>query len=194
MVGAIVLNGEKFNGAINADIIVACDGGYNKCDGVCDIVVGDMDSVVGDIAKPSIVLNPDKDLTDGEFAVSYLVEKNVSEVHLYGLDGGRLDHILANIGLMSQLVKAGVKAVCYCNGFTGYMVNDSLDIDVCVGSTISLSPFTDNVHIMLLRGVKWQLDDITLLKESSLTMSNVATSNRLRLDVASGEVLVIVNR
>ena len=194
MIGAIVLNGERFDGVIKADIIVACDGGYNKCDGVCDIVVGDMDSISGDINKPSIVLNPDKDLTDGEYAVSYLIDKGVGEVHLYGLDGGRLDHILANIGLMSQLVKAGVKAVCYCNGFTGYMVSDSLDIDVIKGSTISLSPFTDKVHIMLLRGVKWQLDNVTLCKESSLTMSNVAVADKFRLKVASGEVLVIVNR
>lgn len=193
MIGAIILNGEHYIGEIKADIVVAADGGYNNCDGVCDIVVGDMDSVTGVISKPSIVLNPDKDLTDGEYAVHYLIEKGVNEVHLYGLDGGRLDHILANIGLMSQLAKAGVKAICYCNSFTGYMVTKSLDINVKVGSIISLSPFTDKVHIMLLRGVKWQLNNILLSKESSLTMSNVSVTDRVSLKVAFGEVLVIVN-
>ncbi len=193
MIGAIVLNGERYKGDINADIIVATDGGYNKCDGVCDIVVGDMDSITGTIDKPSIVLNADKDLTDGEFAVGYLIEKGVHQVNIYGLDGGRLDHILANIGLMSQLIKAGVKAVCYCNGFTGYMVDSKLDIQVNQGDIISLSLFTDIAHIILLRGVKWQLEDVLLRKESSLTMSNVAMSDRLYLEVSSGEVLVIVN-
>jgi len=193
MIGAIVLNGEKYEGEIDADYIIATDGGYDKCGGKCDLIVGDMDSVTSEITVASIVLNPEKDLTDGEYAVQCLIDKGVTEVRVYGLDGGRLDHILANIGLLSQLTSAGVKATSYCNGFTGYMVDSVLDIEVAEGAIISLSPFTDEVHIISLRGVQWILADAIISRASSLTMSNIATENRLVMKVERGQVFVIVN-
>lgn len=194
MIGAIVLNGEKYNGEIIGDYIIATDGGYDKCKS-CDLVVGDMDSVADKIDNvPSIVLNPDKDLTDGEYAVNLMIEKGVKIVNIYGLNGGRLDHILANIGLMSRLVKAGVKAVCHCNDFTGYMINADLILDNIADKTISLVPFTDEVHIIYLKGVKWPIEDVTIYKSSSLTISNLAVTDKVLLAVDDGEVFVIVNK
>lgn len=192
MVGAIVLNGEVFDGEIIGDYVISTDGGYNKCS-YSDLVVGDMDSVLGDITVPKAVFDKDKDLTDGEIAVDVMIEKGVDKVNLYGLNGGRLDHILCNINLMAKLVRNRIKCVCHCNDFTGYFVNNEAHIKVPIGSTISLSQYSDNLHIISYTGVKWELNDFILDKTSSRCMSNMAISNDIYLCV-KGEVLVIVNK
>lgn len=193
MVGAIVLNGEKYLGDIVGDYIIATDGGYDKCEGKCDILVGDMDSIKSKVTENCEVLNRDKDFTDGEYAVRLMIEKGVRAVNIYGLNGGRLDHILFNISLMAQLDNAGIEATCYCNDFVGYMVSGEKNIHIRPGQTISLVPFSDVVHIMYLYGVKWQLEDKDIFKHLSLTISNEAVDDIVRLKVGSGQTLVIVN-
>lgn len=193
MVGAIVLNGEKYLGNIIGDYVIATDGGYDKCEGRCDILVGDMDSVRSKVTGECTVLKRDKDFTDGEYAVRLMIEKGVDSVNIYGLNGGRLDHILFNIALMAQLDKAGIQATCYCNDFVGYMVGGEKNINICPGQTISLVPFSDVVHIMYLYGVKWILEDRDIYKHLSLTISNEAVEDIVRLKVSSGQTLVIVN-
>lgn len=195
MVGVIVLNGERYKGNIEGDFIIATDGGYDKISTHCDLVVGDMDSITRKIDNiPYIKLDRDKDLTDGEFAVNLLVEKGVDTIIFYGINGGRLDHILANIGLMSRALKKGIRVICECNDFTGYMINDSLDIPIQKNLTLSLAPFTDSVHIISMIGVKWELENTTIYKDSSLTISNLTTSDRFSLKIDRGEVFVIINK
>lgn len=192
MTGAIVLNGEKYNGEIVGDYIISTDGGYNKCN-KCDLVVGDMDSVVGDISVEKIEFNKDKDLTDGEIAVNIMIEKGVSKVNIYGLNGGRLDHILGNIGLMAQLVRKGIECICYCNDFTGYFINSPARIKVAKNSIVSLAQYSDKLHIISYTGVKWELNNFDSDKASSRCLSNVSTADEIFLNV-EGEVLVIINK
>lgn len=191
---AVVLNGERYLGSIVADTIVGVDGGYDK---VCnaDIFVGDRDSVKSEIlAKKQILLNVDKDTTDGEYAVNYLLANGYKKIDFYGLIGGRIDHILANLGIMALCVQNGVQARAICNDCDIYMTNSDLQIDVPKNCTISLSPFSDKVHIISLEGVKWSIFDQTIFKTSSRTVSNLSTSNKIQLCVDFGIVMVIVNK
>lgn len=194
MTGALVLNGEKYNGKIIGDIIVCCDGGYDKCDVKCDLLVGDMDSITAKTDVECIRLNPIKDETDGEYGLEKLIEMGVDTVNFYGLNGGRLDHILANIGLMGRAVKRGIKAIAYCNDFTAYMINSPVELDVEIGSTISIAPFSNNVHIMSLEGFYWLLHDVIVEKTSSVCVSNKAVCNKVSINLDEGEALVIVNK
>lgn len=191
---AIVLNGEKYRGEIAADVVAGVDGGYNKAP-KSDIFVGDKDSVIGDIrCVEQILLNVDKDETDGEFATRLALENGAKSIDFYGVLGGRIDHILANLGLLYLCCKRNVSAVAHCNDCDIYMVNAHAEIPVKVGATISLSPFTDEVHIMYLKGVRWGLSDDWLQKSSSRTVSNIATDDKISLNVASGAVMVIINK
>ena len=193
-IAAVVLNGERYKGKIIADYIVGVDGGYDKTS-YCDIFVGDKDSVPGVIScDKQILLNVEKDESDMEIAVNYLLANEIKNMHFYGVLGGRIDHVLANLGIMAKCVQNGINVVAYCNDCDIYMTSDSLKWAVVENSLISLSPFTDTVHIISLEGVKWELFDCDIYKTSSRTISNVAVKKQIQLNVDFGIVMVIVNK
>lgn len=201
MTGALVLNGEYYYGDIEGDIVVCCDGGYDKSDR-CDVLIGDMDSIRSFVGEKDlkakgievINLERDKDFTDGEAGLKYLIDKSVKEIMIYGLDGGRLDHIIGNIGLMSFALENGAKSVvAKCNNFTAYMLDKPAEINVEIGTTISISPFTDYVHIIKTKGLKYAINDGVLKKNSSLSYSNLSTEKVVAIGVERGQCLVIVN-
>lgn len=198
MTGALVLNGEYYYGDIEEDIVVCCDGGFDKSDR-CDVLIGDMDSIRSLVAEKAkgievVNLDRDKDFTDGEAGLKYLIEKGVKDILIYGLDGGRLDHIIGNIGLMSFALENGAKSVvAKCNNFTAYMLDKPTEINVEIGSTISISPFTDYVHIIKTKGLKYAINDGILKKNSSLSYSNLSTEKVVAIGVERGQCLVIVN-
>lgn len=201
MTGALVLNGEYYYGDIEGDIVVCCDGGYDKSDR-CDVLIGDMDSIRSFVGEKDlkakgievINLERDKDFTDGEAGLKYLIDKGVKEIMIYGLDGGRLDHIIGNIGLMSFALENGAKSVvAKCNNFTAYMLDKPAEINVEIGTTISISPFTDYVHIIKTKGLKYAINDGVLKKNSSLSYSNLSTEKVVAIGVECGQCLVIVN-
>ncbi len=193
-IAAVVLNGERYKGKIIADYIVGVDGGYDKTS-YCDIFVGDKDSVQGVIScDKQILLNVEKDESDMEIAVNYLLANEIKNMHFYGVLGGRIDHVLANLGIMAKCVQNGINVVAYCNDCDIYMTSDSLKLAVVENSLISLSPFTDTVHIISLEGVKWELFDCDIYKTSSRTISNVAVKKQIQLNVDFGIVMVIVNK
>lgn len=201
MTGALVLNGEYYYGDIEGDIVVCCDGGFDKSDR-CDVLIGDMDSIRSLIAEKElnakgievVNLDRDKDFTDGEAGLNYLLDKGVKDITIYGLDGGRLDHIIGNIGLMSYALEKGANSVvARCNNFTAYMLDKPTEINVEIGSTISISPFTDYVHIIKTKGLKYAINDGILKKNSSLSYSNLSTEKVVAIGVERGQCLVIVN-
>ncbi len=193
-IAAVVLNGERYKGKIIADYIVGVDGGYDKTP-YCDIFVGDKDSVRGFVScDKQILLNVEKDESDMETAVNYLLANEIKNMHFYGVLGGRIDHVLANLGIMAKCVQNGINVVAYCNDCDIYMTSDSLKLAVVENSLISLSPFTDTVHIISLEGVKWELFDCDIYKTSSRTISNVAVKKQIQLNVDFGIVMVIVNK
>lgn len=193
-IAAVVLNGERYKGKIIADYIVGVDGGYDKTP-YCDIFVGDKDSVRGFVScDKQILLNVEKDESDMETAVNYLLANEIKNMHFYGVLGGRIDHVLANLGIMAKCVQNGINVVAYCNDCDIYMTSDSLNLAVVENSLISLSPFTDTVHIISLEGVKWELFDCDIYKTSSRTISNVAVKKQIQLNVDFGIVMVIVNK
>lgn len=201
MTGALVLNGEYYYGDIEGDIVVCCDGGFDKSDR-CDVLIGDMDSIRSLVVEKEVNakgiqvvnLDRDKDFTDGEAGLNYLLDKGVKDITIYGLDGGRLDHIIGNIGLMSYALEKGANSVvALCNNFTAYMLDKPTEINVEIGSTISISPFTDYVHIIKTKGLKYAINDGILKKNSSLSYSNLSTEKVVAIGVERGQCLVIVN-
>lgn len=201
MTGALVLNGEYYYGDIEGNIVVCCDGGFDKSDR-CDVLIGDMDSIRSLVAEKElnakgievVNLDRDKDFTDGEAGLKYLIEKGVKDILIYGLDGGRLDHIIGNIGLMSYALEKGANSVvARCNNFTAYMLDKPTEINVEIGTTVSISPFTDYVHIIKTKGLKYAINDGILKKNSSLSYSNLSTEKVVAIGVERGQCLVIVN-
>ena len=63
-------------------------------------------------------------------------------------------------------------------------------ISVEVGKTVSLVPFSNTVHIISLEGLKYNFIG-EIVKGETKTLSNVAISDKIAVNILSGEVLLV---
>src|SRR5687767_6773710 len=102
-------------------LIVAADGGAHlaaELGLVPDRWIGDGDSVdpaaLADLEARGVIVtraSPDKDESDGELALLEAVTGGAGEITVLGALGGRrLDHLLANVGLLTHPALAGIPA------------------------------------------------------------------------------------
>ena len=83
-----------------------------------DYIVGDFDSIAPEIIAwykewteiPIREFNPVKDASDTEIAVRYAVESGYGNITILGGTGTRLDHVMANIQVLSIPARAGIPA------------------------------------------------------------------------------------
>lgn len=63
---------------------------------------------------PEIIrLKPEKDDSDTQSAVNQMIRKGAKDILILGATGTRLDHVLANLGLLSMGKEQGVRiAIC----------------------------------------------------------------------------------
>ena len=80
------------------------------------LLLGDLDSIQSRIPKelPLKTFPPEKDYTDLELAIHTAIEKKASHVEIWGGIGGRLDHTVANLQLLS----------CYAEQFCSLSMHD----------------------------------------------------------------------
>ncbi|MCL2598670.1 MAG: thiamine diphosphokinase [Firmicutes bacterium] len=199
--GILVLNGEippciDFAGY---DCIVCADGGFDRLNEEVKkrvhCLIGDMDSVgkksldLYQKTLKTIVLERDKDQTDGQMALQYLHQLGVHNIDIVGATGGRMDHIFYNFALGET---GNVRILG--DGFFAKMMGQGRHTQqVQVGAVISLVPLFGSVHINSTKGLKFPLVDATI--EFGLgqiaTLSNIAIEETFLLDVATGKVLVL---
>jgi thiamine pyrophosphokinase len=163
-------------------------------------IVGDLDSLATEIAAcleaagVSFDRHPaDKDQTDLELALTLAVQEQPAEILLVTALGGRLDQTLANIFLLARPDYAGIRLALADGGeWAGLLrAGESLTIQGRVGDTLSLIPLASAVSGVKLAGVKWPLADATLSLGSTLTISNVLTTDTATIQISAGLLLVI---
>lgn len=157
-----------------------------------NLVVGDFDSL-GYTPKAAEVrkLPTEKDVTDMVEAVDAGLERGCDEFWLYGATGGRLDHTLANIQLIAQLSKSGKKAFIFGNGFfLTAITSTTVRINGRVGGTVSIFSLTDRSEGVTLRGLKYPLENHTLLNTFALGVSNEFADKTAEISVGNGTLLI----
>ncbi len=177
--------------------IIACDHGYNhcmKCGVVPNIVMGDMDSVVGsvDASIQLVQFSSDKDDTDTMLAVKYAIDMGHKCIHLLCATGGRIDHMLANIACVVYAVSHGVQCYIIDNNNVITACSSTLNIDKRSGYSLSLLSYSDSC-IVSVSGTQYTLDNYTLTNNIPLGVSNVVLSTAT-ITVHSGMLLVIQSR
>ena len=182
---------------------VAADSGVQLADelgATVDAVIGDMDSVDPErlqravAAGVAVVRHPsDKDATDLELALADVAAGAVpgDRIVVIGTTAGRFDHVLAAVlGLAGPELEPFV-----CEAWLGidvvHVVRGARTLTMGPGVTFSVLPVHGGA-VVTERGVRWPLDVKTLQPGSGLGVSNVATGNRVELDVSDGTVLVVV--
>ena len=193
---ALVLNAPTLDVDINEDLIVAADGGFKHVkDKNVVAVIGDFDTLGYLPYGTKMVIHPvDKDKTDGELALDFIKENGGDSVTIYGATGGKIEHILGNVGLLAYAGQIGLNAKILEERATAYFVNDELHIEDSEGSRLSVIPFGGEVKFEESEGLKYRLDGLKILPYSSLGISNEVTEGKAFIKVKKGACIVIISK
>lgn len=177
------------------DFVVCADGAYDYARHFCtpDLVIGDFDSCRGlPEGVEYIRYEEDKDQTDGELCVRYLIEAGCKNLTVIGADGGRDDQYFANVFLLN---------ICLDSKLTARIVTDSCEIvlseggryECKPGATVSLLPFGGDAHINSTEGLKYSIFERKLTNLHTLSVSNVALGDSFSVCVSSGKLLIFLS-
>lgn len=184
------------------DFLIAADSGCEKMRGfgLCPhVVIGDMDSLDLERAKkiyPSaefIIYPPEKDWSDTKLCLDYAIGKGFTDITIVGGLGGRLDHTLANINLLSYAYKKNIHLEINDGRNRAFFVKDD---DFTVKRTyrmkyFSVIPFTEKLEGVTMSGVKYPLCDAVVARDDAVTLSNEITESVAHVTIKSGEAVVI---
>lgn len=201
-VGGDPVSPERIDGLEPADLVIAADSGADIAAGAAvtvDILVGDLDSIskraMERIFYGETVIeahSPDKDATDLELALEVALRSNPSEIVFIG-GGGRLDHLLGNVGVIGSPAARHVPVSWVMERETAYVVRGGRTIPTSPGELFSLIPIGKDAHGVHLKHARWPLHDASLRVHGSVGISNVALGEEVEIEVGEGAVLAIFN-
>ena len=189
--------------------VIAADGGARHAGmlGVAiDLWVGDGDSIGEDAlvaleaaGVPIERSRPDKDESDTELAMRAALRLGHQRVLILGALGGRIDHALANIGLLAMPELAGREAVILDGRSRTVLVRapgpDGEPVERLLpgrpGDLVSLLPLGPGVEGVTTRGLAYPLVDEPLPAGRARGLSNVRSSPDASVTVLRGLLLVV---
>ncbi len=176
--------------------IIAADAGYEHCVAlgfVPDLVIGDFDSLCKVPNLSNVVRLPvEKDVTDMDAAVEMGLKRGCKVFQLYGGMGGRPDHTLANYTILTKLSQKNIAAALYGEGYAVTAVtNGTLTLAGKRGETVSVFAWTDTAEGVTLRGLKYPLENATLVNNFALGVSNSFEAETAAISVERGTLLVM---
>ncbi|MDO4306414.1 MAG: thiamine diphosphokinase [Eubacteriales bacterium] len=170
-----------------------------------DIAVGDFDSLSQEgknyletLAGVEICrLKPEKDDSDTQSAAVMAMGRGRREIAILGATGSRLDHVLANIGLLSLGRDKGTRIVLVdqCNYISLIESGTVLERGCQFGKYVSFFPVGGDVTGLTLRGFQYPLECYHLTaSDSGLTVSNEIAEETAEVTYESGTLLMIMSR
>lgn len=181
--------------------IACCDGGYLNLINqniTIDLFVGDFDTLDKKTklnTKETIVLNPVKDDTDVFYTIKYLLNKGYNEFHIFGALGGKIDHTIGNIQILSYLCDFNCKGYLYStdNQTVVHMIKNSC-IRLKYQKTCTFSVFSYNEKSLgvTMKNFKYELDNYTLNNSVPIGVSNQFLDKEGYIEVKKGKLLLIL--
>ena len=183
--------------SINYDEVICADGGYKKASELglhSDYLIGDYDSMEQPADKNCIVLPKEKDMTDTEAAIDYAVSKGNKMLYILGGLGGRFDHTMGNIGMLSKYCNTDVKIVI-CDDINCVFMSGPGTVRIPSNSYhyLGIISHSDKTENLSLKGVKYPLSNYQLENNTSLGVSNEITCDYAEVSFSSGKLLIILS-
>lgn len=188
-------------------LIIAVDKGLEslyKLNIIPHHIVGDLDSVSREILehykKVSNIeihkYNPEKDYTDTDIALKLAIALNVSSITIIGATGTRIDHMLANIHILTYTLDSQIPCYILDANNKIYLTDNSITLNKneIYGKYISLIPLTTSVEGLTLKGFKYPLDNYCLTVGKSLGVSNEIIENIATISLKSGILILIESK
>jgi thiamine pyrophosphokinase len=182
-------------------LLIAADGGIAEAERLgfsVELLVGDLDSATpADVervraAGGRVDEHPtDKDASDLELAMDAAVAAGCASLLVVGGDGGRLDHLLAELLLFGSPSFAGVQIDAVLGDALVHVVRGAHDLEGSPGELISLFALGGPATGIRTEGLRWRLDGEELTPGSTRGLSNLFETPRARIEVAAGVLLVV---
>ena len=185
-----------------AGLVIAADSGWEHATALGyqpDLLIGDMDSirpehlVKAHASEAEIIEHPtDKDFTDTELALQLARKFEYRHIHLVSGGGDRFDHLLAMVhSLVAHADDATMSAHIGDNYVLIVTPREAAQLELPIGSTVSLIPLGGNAKGVTTTGLQWELKRDTLHSFASRGVSNIATSSEVRISLRTGALAVI---
>lgn len=170
-----------------------------------DLIVGDFDSLSSEgkiymekLPQTSIHrLKPEKDDSDTQSAVNLAISQGAKDILILGGTGTRLDHVMANLGLLLSGKERGVNIrLADVNNFITLVDNGTvLHKDRQYGKYVSFFSVGGDVTGLTLEGFKYPLHDHHLqFAQSGLTVSNEIKEQEARITFSGGNLLMLMTK
>ena len=142
-------------------------------------------------------LRPEKDDSDTQSAMNYAIQNGAKEIVILGVTGNRVDHLMANFGLLILAQKQDTE-VALADRYNYMKLIPSgtiLKKAEQFGKYVSFFPLGGDVTGLTLEGFKYPLDKYHLTTaDSGLTVSNEISEEYAKVTYESGTLLVIMSR
>jgi thiamine pyrophosphokinase len=189
--------------AKKADFLIAVDGGADHCVAagvIPDIVIGDLDSIslrsLDQLkqAEVKILSYPvEKDFTDLELALKYAVNQSEGEIVILGGLGTRWDMSMANLMLLGAdfLKERVIRMITGDQEAVLLKAGQQITIHGKNGSIVSLIPLSSDAKGVTTHGLRYPLDNETLVFAATRGISNQLKSKKATVYLRSGLLLCI---
>ena len=177
--------------------IYCADGGANiayQLNLIPKEIYGDLDSIKDEVKDfftkknvKFIKFNVEKDYTDSELVLNE-IEKKYDKIYAIATLGGSIDHELTNINLLnrySNLIFVSQKEKMF-------KIEKSYDFSNMKNKKVSFIIFSDKVKNLTLKGFKYEVENLDLIKGETRCVSNIIEKNEARVTLKSGALLCIV--
>lgn len=179
--------------ARSATRIYAADGGADRllAAGIRPhVIVGDLDSLQADDADlegVEVVLSTDQETSDADKLLALLAGRGYEEVTLVGIEGDRLDHVLAALG---SAAASPLEVSFGLRGGWGRIVRRGISLfHLPEGATLSLLPLRACPGFCIT-GVEWPLIGVRLEIGGRISLSNRASKEPVRVEIGDGTALL----
>lgn len=180
------------------DFLICADAGYIYAKALnleVDLLVGDFDSIdniPNNINK--VTLPSEKDETDLYIAIQEGIARGYKEFDIYGSLGGRIEHSIANIQILSNMATKSIKARLKDQNTIIEVLTTGTHIynKECKGflSLFSLS----NESVISIQNLKYELTNKVISNLFPLGIDNEFIGVESKVTVHQGMVLSIINK
>lgn len=206
----VIVAGGDFNATDAAkilpehDVIIAADGGAAKLiqyDIWPDVLVGDMDTLKetewNKLKQKKFRIDRlpvEKDVTDTHYACELALANQPKEVALFGVWGGaRMDHALANVGLLEWFCERGVDAKIYAGTNRVRLLEGPAKTVLPKENFhfLSLLPLSSKVEGIDTIGLKYTLKNGVLKRGLTRGISNEWVEDEAIVHIRQGKLLIV---
>lgn len=197
---------EALNHTLQADLIIAVDGGARHCNDLNllpHILLGDLDTISSSLLQKfekngvKIIRYPThKDKTDLELAFDLAAEQHAATIIAFGALGPRWDMSIANMLLLAAPDYSNLDIKLIDGDTQILLLREGIEhlLSARPGSTISLMPLSGSVEGVNLTGFKYSLNNQPISYASTLGISNVILGSEGKIYLEKGLLLCIIDQ